>query len=190
MVDVLSAINMRISVRKFTNELISKEDLSVILKCGVRAPTGLNKQPLGFVVIRDRAFLNQANVKAKLLYREAAEKNGVELPGTLERLISAPDTDIFYGSTNVLFVYASADAATPVADGFLAIENIFLSSMEFGIGSCVIGLASELGEDKEFRAECDIPDDSTFVAAIALGYPAQPAEIHTRNPPKILKLIE
>ena len=44
-------IKSRKSIRKFTNEKISKESLLDILECGRWAPSGLNKQPWFVIVV-------------------------------------------------------------------------------------------------------------------------------------------
>ena len=43
--DVLEAINTRRSIRKFTGELISDDELKAILKAGFQAPSAHNLEP-------------------------------------------------------------------------------------------------------------------------------------------------
>ena len=50
---VLSAIYQRRSVRQFTAEQVSVEELREIVRAGIWAPSGLNNQPWRFVLIRD-----------------------------------------------------------------------------------------------------------------------------------------
>ncbi|MFW5501192.1 MULTISPECIES: nitroreductase family protein [unclassified Maridesulfovibrio] len=50
---VLEAIFERRSIRKFTAEPVSKEDLTAILEAGRWTPSGLNNQPYRFLVIHD-----------------------------------------------------------------------------------------------------------------------------------------
>ena len=49
----LEAILSRRSIRKFTGDLISDEDLGVILKAGFAAPSAHNRQPWEFIVLKD-----------------------------------------------------------------------------------------------------------------------------------------
>jgi nitroreductase len=44
----------RRSIRKYTNEKISEEDLMLILESGRQAPSGENAQPWRFIVVRDQ----------------------------------------------------------------------------------------------------------------------------------------
>lgn len=48
---VLQALRERRSIRKYTDEPVSREDLTAILEAGRWAPSGLNNQPWRFMVI-------------------------------------------------------------------------------------------------------------------------------------------
>ena len=48
---VLEAIRERRSIRKYTDEPVSREDLTTILEAGQWAPSGLNNQPWRFLVV-------------------------------------------------------------------------------------------------------------------------------------------
>lgn len=49
---VLQAMFDRRSIRKYTNEPVSRDDITAILEAGRWAPSGLNNQPWRFMVIR------------------------------------------------------------------------------------------------------------------------------------------
>lgn len=50
---VLNIIRSRRSIRKYTDEAISREAITAILQAGQWAPSGLNNQPWRFLVIRN-----------------------------------------------------------------------------------------------------------------------------------------
>lgn len=47
------SIFKRVSIREFTDEKVSKEDLELILKAGMQAPSAVNQQPWEFLVCDD-----------------------------------------------------------------------------------------------------------------------------------------
>lgn len=57
--DVLDAIFTRRSVRGFTGELISEDQLTTILKAGFQAPSAHNQQPREYIVLRDKDIIEQ-----------------------------------------------------------------------------------------------------------------------------------
>ncbi len=59
MPDLIDTILTRRSVREFTREIISKQEIDTILDCGRWAPSGLNNQPWKFVVVQERDTIDQ-----------------------------------------------------------------------------------------------------------------------------------
>ena len=57
--DVFEALFTRRSIRKFTAEPVSDEDLQLVLKAAMCAPRAHNKQPWHFVVVRDKALMEK-----------------------------------------------------------------------------------------------------------------------------------
>ena len=53
------AIYGRRSVRKYTNEPVSDEDLMEVINAGLMAPSGINLQPWYFVVIKSKEKLKE-----------------------------------------------------------------------------------------------------------------------------------
>ena len=54
--DALEAIHKRRSVRKFTGDLVPREDLEKIVDAGRLAATGSNRQPWEFIVVTNRGI--------------------------------------------------------------------------------------------------------------------------------------
>ena len=57
--DVLDVIFTRRSIRSFTGESISEEQLTTILKAGFQAPSAHNRQPREYIVLKDPQTLEK-----------------------------------------------------------------------------------------------------------------------------------
>lgn len=57
--NILEAIMTRRSIRRFTGEIISDENLELILKAGFQAPSAHNREPRDFVVIKEKSVLSE-----------------------------------------------------------------------------------------------------------------------------------
>ena len=57
--NILEAINSRRSLRKFTGESISDQDLKAILKAGFQAPSAHNLEPREYIVVRDAETIKE-----------------------------------------------------------------------------------------------------------------------------------
>ena len=63
--EVLKAIKSRRSVRAYTAQQISQEDLNAILEAATYAPSGMNYQTWHFTAIQNAAVLEELNEKIK-----------------------------------------------------------------------------------------------------------------------------
>lgn len=56
---MLEILKNRRSIRKFTEEKVSKEDLEKILKAGLLAPSSMGKKPVEFIVVEDKEVISK-----------------------------------------------------------------------------------------------------------------------------------
>ncbi len=59
----VEVIQTRASVRQFTTEKPSEEQIDALLRCAFSAPTAMNKQPWHFIVIDEPALLKEIGEK-------------------------------------------------------------------------------------------------------------------------------
>ena len=71
--ETINTIFSRRSIRKYTDEPVSEEDIKTLLEAVMAAPSGSNRQPWHFIVLTERQTLDrlaEAHNRAKML-REA-----------------------------------------------------------------------------------------------------------------------
>lgn len=164
---VMQAILTRRSIRKFTDEKIPEDILSMILQAGYYAPTGHNMQTWRFTVIQDKQRITQIK---ELVTRVADEKRikcyGFENPACLILI-----------SNDVRNMNGCQDASC-------AAENIFLAAHSYGIGSTWLNHLRDLCDEKEIREmlnDLKIPATHRVWCMAALGYPAAEASMPARK---------
>ena len=59
-VDLLVGLGTTRSIRRYTDDVVSDEELSTILWAGSRAPSGSNRQPFRFLVLREGSEADEA----------------------------------------------------------------------------------------------------------------------------------
>lgn len=182
---VLDNIYSRKSIRSYKSDPVSDDDVMMLLNAGVHAASGMNAQGLGFVIVSDREALKKYSDRGKILFLDAMRSSG-NIVESIERTLSNPRTDIFYGAPVTVFIFASPKTVTPVEDASLAAGNIMLTANSIGLGTCWIGFASGLDRDVTFRAENHVPDDYRLVSTVIVGYPEHRAEPIHKNEPEIL----
>jgi nitroreductase len=150
-VDILELIKTRRSIRKYTPDPISEEEINKILEAGRWAPSADNSQPWSFIVLRSQ---------------EVREK----LAGTLTwgRFLSQAPLGI------VVVVNPSA-SNHPVEDGAAATQNMLLEAHSLGLGACWIGVYGEAYEASAKKVLA-IPENERLISVIAIGHPAETSQ--------------
>jgi len=156
--ETFDAIWARRNVREFADREIPKEDLDRILEAGRRAPSSLNDQTWDFVVVTDRARLQE-------LSKVWARASHVAGSAATIAIIS-PDSD-------------DPDIRTWIDyDNGQTTMAMMLAAADRGIGS---GHASVVDEELA-REILGYPRDRRCAVLIALGYPADRPLAPIRNP--------
>jgi len=146
--DVLKCIDSRRSIREFTDEKIDENELAVLLKAALHAPSGRNDQPLFFVILKDDRKLSDFKDFLK--------------------------TGNFYNAQAILFIFERKEDHLNDLNCGAAIENVLLAAESLGLGACWIHSArNRLNEEdsKAFMKDL-LKFDKEYVAldAVALGH--------------------
>lgn len=181
--NLIDAIYGRRSVRKYTNEHVSKEMVVKLIETAIQAPSSSNLQPWSFAVIQNSDLLKTYSDRAKKL---VLEKFGDSDPRGYKSLLSAPAFNIFYNAGTLIIIYAKAQDLTSMGDCCLAAQNLMLAAFNYGLGTCWIGFAMYLINDAEFKEQMGIPIDYRGVAPIIIGYPDVALAGVPRKPMEIL----
>lgn len=170
--ETFDTITKRQSIRKFKADPIPQDVLEKILTAGTLAPSGKNKQPWKFYVVRGEKRAEMIAEMQKGMDRLGSQGiNTGSARYTLRVLEQAPATVFVFNPTSrhpllprdTLEVYADLVDVQSVG---AAIENMLLAATELGVGSLWIcdvyfgyeELCAWLGEKGE------------MIAAVSLGY--------------------
>lgn len=174
---VVDAIMARRSIRKYKETPVRRDQMDVIIQCGINAPSGMNKQPWAVRVVDDQEFLNGlTELWLESQSKEAATKTRTE-PGFRNMFRNAP---------TVVFIAAPADGNGNLDCGLLG-ENMMLAAQSMGIGSCCLGgpiRFLKTVEASEYVSKLQLPDGYELLYAIGMGYPDEAPAAKPRDTEK------
>ncbi len=184
-VSLLEGIATTRAIRRFTAEPIPEDDLATILWHATRAPSGSNRQPFRFVVLRDgpsavaaKALLGRSFREMWASKREAdgyGRGTGVEDGSPKARMARTMQhfVDHFEETPVVVLPCSVGDGARHAYEGasvYPACQNLLLAARALGYGG-VMTVWHVVVED-DLRDVLGIPDEVTIAATIPLGRPA------------------
>ena len=170
---LMDIIKARHSIRRYTQEQISKDDLKKILEAGNFAPNAGGGQRSMMVAIHNKELavkvgkMNMRNFDRTNLAGNFVSK---EQPSTID------DPTIkngFYDAPTVVCVFCQDNFLFKTADAFCMMENMILQATELGIASCIISRGYETFNSEEGRKlmkEWEVPEGYTCQGFVILGY--------------------
>jgi nitroreductase len=187
--DYIELLKHRVSIRKFLEDQITEQELSVILSAANGAPVGSNLyRDIHLTVVQNRDVLNKLSQAA--VERSKNKKRMQEIVGDTvleagaEKAVAIPDP--FYGAPTVIFVSHKNQTIQPgieYSNVACVVLSMHLAATELGLGSVFMWHALEsMRELPELDNSylLNLPEGFSPLLGIAIGRPA--------NPPKTREL--
>jgi len=162
----LMTILNRKSVRKFSDQPVSKEQLETILRAGMAAPSAVNIQPWAFIAVTSREILDELNDRlpyAKMLRQSSA---AIVVCGDLSKTNDAGYKDYW------------------VQDCSAATQNILLAAEALGLGAVWTAVYHEQDRIDTVRDILNLPDHIIPLNVIPIGRPADDSPVKDKWKPE------
>lgn len=151
--DTIEAILTRRSIRSYTQEPVSREEIDLLLKAAMRAPSTINNRDWAFVVVEDPQIRN-------------ALADG--LSGNGEMLRNAPVAIVVCGDLNLAL---SGAKEFWIVDACLATENLLLAAHAMGLGAVYLGVFPRENKMKHVTQTLHLPEHLIPLTVLPIGHP-------------------
>ena len=158
---MLDLIRKRRTIRRFTDQEVSKEQVETLLEMAMCAPSRLNRQPWHFVVIRDKA-----------LQRDICD--------------TCQGNPFYVEQAPVLIALCANPAESPtwMMDISAAAENLLLAATAMGLGGAWFGSPDTtfwIELESLLKDALDVPPHIRIPTMLAIGYPAEELPPHGKH---------
>lgn len=151
--EVINNILTRRSVRDFNETQVSKEDMELLIKTGLYAPSGRGMQSWKFTGVMNQDLIHEIeNVISEVLGRKNYS---------------------FYKSKSIILISNEIGGKWSKEDNACALQNIMLAAHSMGIGSVWINQLQDICDHEIVRPLLDkmgIPENHEVYGLAALGY--------------------
>lgn len=157
MQELLDVMYERRSIREYTDDPVSDEQVEAMLKAAMAAPSAQNLLPWHFVVVRKRSSLDRLAKVHKYAYM----------------LEQAPLAIVVCGDQEVSKKHW-------VEDTCAATQNLLLAATALGLGGVWISLYPKKKYQKYVREVLSIPEHVGVLCVLAVGHPAEKKKARTQ----------
>jgi len=163
--DVIEAILTRRSIRKYTGEPISQQELETVLRAACYAPSAHNFQPWEFIIIKDK--------------------------GKFEKIANMHPYAKMLPQADVCIIVCGDNGKQPmmgylVEDCSASIQNILLAAHGIGLGAVWCGLYPQEDRVKFIKELCKLPDNIIPVGMVVMGHKGEDRKVEDRFKPEKL----
>ena len=167
---VITTIPERRSIRKYKPIPVEKDKLELIVKCGLNAPSGMNKQPWEVRVVDSQDYIDGLTEIFKKENPKMAEDPNFK--------------NMFRNAPALIFVASPKDGSGQLDCGLLG-ENMMLAAWSLGLGSCCqggpIAFMKNSEAAKPYVEKLQISDDYQLLYVIGIGYADESPEAKPRD---------
>ena len=150
--DVFEAVQERRSIRAYQDKPVPREKLEKILEAGRLAPSAKNCEPWHFIAVT------------------SAEKRKKLSKGRWAKFVAqAPLVIVACGNKKASPDWYAIDTA-------LAVENIVLTAISEGLGTCCVGSFDE----KDVKTVLKVPENFEVLVMLSVGYAAEKLDFSSK----------
>jgi len=160
--ELQEAILKRRSVRKFTEDVVTDEELKQIFEAVRWSPSWANTQTWEFIVVRDKALIEK--VTGTYSEKNPAIKCSLAASALIVACAKAGISGCYSGKP------ATSIPNWEFFDLGIAVQTLCLKAHEMGLGTVVVGLMNHEACEKILT----IPEGHKIYAVIPIGRPATP----------------
>ena len=176
-IPLLEAIETQRAIRYFKPDAVPDEDIDRLIYAATKAPSGANRQPWKFLVIRDSA-LKRSIGDLYLRSWTASYGESADPPPVIQPRVrtSAAHLAERIHEVPVLIMVCIEHDGSPSTMGrgssiYPAVQNILLAARALGLGSVITTLHKRY--EDEIKELLHIPDNVETAALLPVGYPAE-----------------
>ena len=164
--DVLQA---RRSIRKYTQEAVSKEEIDILMHAAISGPSACNKMPWDFYVVSDETVLEKL--------RNATQYSNIKAPlaivvcGNLSRALPMQLAPFW------------------IQDCSAATENILLAATDMGLGTVWCGIHPQKRAEKRVSEALGLTEKQIPLNIIYVGHPDETKESRDQYKEKCVHYI-
>lgn len=166
----IDVMQKRRSIRKYTDEKVSKEAIDTILHAAMSGPSAVNKTPWEFYVVSDEEKLKE--LKNSSNYTKIDAPLAIIVCGNKSRFLPLQLSDFW------------------VQDCSAATENILLAATELGLGSLWCGIYPQVRAQKKVKEILDLSDKLIPLNIIYIGYPNEEKDSRDQYNEKYVHYID
>ena len=170
---LIDIIKERRSIRKYTDQKVTREEMEQVIEAGLYAPNAGGGQRSCIVGVLDPKLVETLG-KLNLARMDRSRLSGGYVSDEQPSIIDDPTLpNGFYGAPALAVIFAQANFLYSIPDAFCCAENMVLQATELGLASCIVARAEETFDSdygRALMAQWGVPENFVARTFVLLGH--------------------
>ena len=170
---LIDLIMQRRSIRRYTDEPVSRREMELVVEAGLYAPNAGGGQRSMIVGLLDGQLVETLG-RMNLARLDRSRLSGGYVSAEQPSIIDDPTLpNGFYGAPAVAIVFAQSNFLYSIPDAFCCAENMVLQATELGLASCIVARGEETFDSplgRELMERWSVPQGYTARVFVLLGH--------------------
>ena len=172
--EVLNTIFARSSIRAYTDEPLTTDEINALSDVALASPTAMNRQNQRYFFITNKELIDEWEKAVG----EVIEKKA---PEEVKQRMRDRKGKVFYNAPLFVAITVDKSGKFSMVDAGIAVGILSLAAKSMGLDSVILGFPDVAfeGDKKDYlREKIGIPESHDFAIGIAIGHPAMDKAPH------------
>lgn len=182
--EVLNTIFARSSIRAYTDEPLTEDELATLEDVALAAPTAMNLRAQRFYFITDKELISEW---------EDAVGQAIAAQGNaqMNKKMQERKGKVFYNAPLFVAIAVDKSGKFSMCDSGIAVQSLAIAAKSMGLDSVILGLpdlAFEGDKSDYLRNRLGIPENLDFAIGIAIGHAAMDKAPHDTDSTHVIRI--
>ncbi len=176
---VLDTIKSRSSIRAYTPEKLTEDQIAALKEAALASPTAMNKQSQRYY------FITSPELKQTI---EQATVQAFAQNSTISKHLASRNNKVLYDAPLFIVIAVEEQNAYGKVDAGIAVQNLALAAKSLGLDSVILGLPAAAFAQQTIKEQTGFAAGYEYGVGIAIGYKAEGKEPHKVNFDHIIEI--
>lgn len=165
---VLETIARRASIRAYSDQPLSEDELAALKCTALAAPTAVNARSQRFLFVTNRQMLDE--IEQAVVHQILASGDQAAIQRTAER-----NNKVLYNAPLFIIIAVDPNNAYGQVDAGIAVQNLALAAKSMGLDSVILGMpamAFSGTQGDALKQKLGFPEGLEYAIGIAIGHRA------------------
>ena len=181
---VIETIKSRSSIRAYKPQMLTEEQVKILIDAALASPSARNMQPWSINVLQNKELITELEKAIVDFFVQRDEKGVIDI-------LKSRNNKVFYDAPCVFVIPIDPKNTYATIDAGILAQNIALAAKSIGLDSVILGFPSVVFSSEradEWKKKLLFPEGYAYGISVAVGYADMDKKPHELEYSKVIHI--